>query len=415
MSSDNHCPPYRHKFKGIENFLRRVAFNLGNTPSQTEVKIISCIPIDVTDLQQKINTLERELYEVRAGTNKNDNIKANAKNTPNPTRQTTPIVQTALGKPIPMFCKSKSKTQCKYSQAKTSVTSQGCNTKLNKPRKCRFKRKRSSVCNVSSFSSEDKADGQYNMAYKIDPNFSRTKVPVAKGCYKKRNSDNASAHAENVTAEQNESKDGDVPPNIVTNESDSDDTLVADEATQRKEKPGLLQKVLRSVKKFKRYKPKRQKRSAKGDIDSEESGTESQTVYSYKTYRDLNPGPKNNTAKPKSTVQADTQVDKSFQENVRRLSPYMEQEYRRYWEEKLMFHEGKSPLHSSEKSHAWTRSPQSPMYWRGYEARSAILKDGELKLPRGYRRGDGTTQKERTGLKLEWMKKQKFKSIKEHQ
>ncbi|XP_022836383.1 uncharacterized protein LOC111363760 isoform X2 [Spodoptera litura] len=51
----------RQRFKGVENFLRRIAFNLGNTPSQTEVKIISCIPIDVTDLQQKILHLEKQL------------------------------------------------------------------------------------------------------------------------------------------------------------------------------------------------------------------------------------------------------------------------------------------------------------------------------------------------------------------
>ncbi|XP_060810840.1 uncharacterized protein LOC106130115 [Amyelois transitella] len=49
----------KQRFKGVENFLRRIAFNLGNSPSQTEVKIISCIPIDVTDLQQKIYDLER--------------------------------------------------------------------------------------------------------------------------------------------------------------------------------------------------------------------------------------------------------------------------------------------------------------------------------------------------------------------
>lgn len=35
----------------------------GNTPSQTEVKIISCIPIDVTDLQKKIIELEKQLEE----------------------------------------------------------------------------------------------------------------------------------------------------------------------------------------------------------------------------------------------------------------------------------------------------------------------------------------------------------------
>ncbi|KAJ0180234.1 hypothetical protein K1T71_003638 [Dendrolimus kikuchii] len=58
QQQENKC---KQRFKGVENFLRRIAFNLGNTPSQTEVKIISCIPIDVTDLQQKIIQLERQL------------------------------------------------------------------------------------------------------------------------------------------------------------------------------------------------------------------------------------------------------------------------------------------------------------------------------------------------------------------
>ncbi|CAG9783464.1 unnamed protein product [Diatraea saccharalis] len=56
----------KQRFKGVENFLRKIAFNLGNSPSQTEVKIISCIPIDVTDLQQKIISLEKELDAVKA-------------------------------------------------------------------------------------------------------------------------------------------------------------------------------------------------------------------------------------------------------------------------------------------------------------------------------------------------------------
>lgn len=37
----------------------------GNSPSQTEVKIISCIPIDVSDLQQKILCLEKQLEDSR--------------------------------------------------------------------------------------------------------------------------------------------------------------------------------------------------------------------------------------------------------------------------------------------------------------------------------------------------------------
>ncbi|XP_073944487.1 uncharacterized protein [Choristoneura fumiferana] len=61
MAEDDAGAKCKQRFKGIENFLRKVAYNLGNSPSQTEVKIISCIPIDVTDLQQKIIHLERQL------------------------------------------------------------------------------------------------------------------------------------------------------------------------------------------------------------------------------------------------------------------------------------------------------------------------------------------------------------------
>ncbi|XP_045491815.1 uncharacterized protein LOC123691456 [Colias croceus] len=72
MCDENIPRTCKQRFKGIENFLRRVAFNLGNTASQTEVKIISCIPIDVTDLQQKIINLERELHEAKDARVNND-------------------------------------------------------------------------------------------------------------------------------------------------------------------------------------------------------------------------------------------------------------------------------------------------------------------------------------------------------
>ncbi|XP_061711758.1 uncharacterized protein LOC133521046 [Cydia pomonella] len=59
-----------NRYKGVENLLRRIAFNLGNTPSKTEVKVISCIPIDVTDLQQKIICLERQLEKTQCDSKK---------------------------------------------------------------------------------------------------------------------------------------------------------------------------------------------------------------------------------------------------------------------------------------------------------------------------------------------------------
>ncbi|CAH0718697.1 unnamed protein product, partial [Brenthis ino] len=101
MSSQNLQKPYKQRFKGVENFLRRVAFNLGNTASQTEVKIISCIPIDVTDLQQKIINLEKQLYEAKERT-RQSKVKLQAPEKPNSnnlkpnTEKPSSVVNTAL-------------------------------------------------------------------------------------------------------------------------------------------------------------------------------------------------------------------------------------------------------------------------------------------------------------------------------
>ncbi|XP_013182496.1 PREDICTED: uncharacterized protein LOC106128580 [Papilio xuthus] len=141
MSRDNQGPPYKQRFKGLENFLRRVAFNLGNTPSQTEVKIISCIPIDVTDLQQKINSLERELREVKARSPSANNSKNN---------RVAAIVQTALGKPSMM----RNKSRDKKAECKVPVSNHACNTKPKRG----FKRKISKLFVVSSYSTEDNTE-----------------------------------------------------------------------------------------------------------------------------------------------------------------------------------------------------------------------------------------------------------------
>ncbi|CAH2086935.1 unnamed protein product [Euphydryas editha] len=91
MSRDQFQKPYKQRFKGVETFLRRVAFNLGNTASQTEVKIISCIPIDVTDLQQKIINLEKQLHEARQqGVAVDEKVTNTAKDKP------SAVVNTAL-------------------------------------------------------------------------------------------------------------------------------------------------------------------------------------------------------------------------------------------------------------------------------------------------------------------------------
>ncbi|CAK1582353.1 unnamed protein product [Parnassius mnemosyne] len=219
-----------------------------------------------------------------------------------------------------------------------------------------------------------------------------------------------SDQVENETADQQSNNE---ETNTSGSETESGDTLVADEETKKKVKPGLFQKVLQTVNIFKKRKPEKMV----DESESEESGSDYQTIYSYKTYKDLKqpitrtfqqPATKQRHLKP--IVQPDREIRKDVQEN-RRRSPYMEQEYRRYWDEKLMFHENQSPVHSSERSFpGLSRSPQSPVFWRGYEARSAIIRHRPTKIHREHSKTSQRFQKERTGLKLEWLKKQKFKT-----
>ncbi|XP_022124391.2 uncharacterized protein LOC110999579 [Pieris rapae] len=97
MCDEDIAKSFKQRFKGIENFLRRVAFNLGNSASQTEVKIISCIPIDVTDLQQKIVNLEKELQDVK-GFDKNITSGNESK------REKTSEKTTAFNATVPETC-----------------------------------------------------------------------------------------------------------------------------------------------------------------------------------------------------------------------------------------------------------------------------------------------------------------------
>ncbi|CAK1552687.1 unnamed protein product [Leptosia nina] len=110
MCDEDITKSIKRRFKGIENFLRRIAFNLGNTASQTEVKIISCIPIDVTDLQQKIITLEKELQDAKCSTSKK-NIIPDICRKEKTAEKTTAFNATFLGTPLrddAFYSKSKS-------------------------------------------------------------------------------------------------------------------------------------------------------------------------------------------------------------------------------------------------------------------------------------------------------------------
>lgn len=164
--------------------------------------------------------------------------------------------------------------------------------------------------------------------------------------------------------------------------------------------------------------------SGRGTVDdakSTGSDTDTHTVYSYKTHRerkpagqsDERPGQALRREYLKDIIETDRESGLKMPVCSRRQSPYMEQEYRRYWDEKLMFNENKSPIHFSEKSYSG-REPDEALFWRGYEARSAVLKKRLSKTFREQyrvpRHEPLPVPRERTGLKLEWLKKQKFKS-----
>lgn len=65
------------------------------------------------------------------------------------------------------------------------------------------------------------------------------------------------------------------------------------------------------------------------------------------------------------------------QERSRR-SPYMEQEYRRHWNERLMFHENQH-RYSSEGPYS-KESRRKPVYYQSYEARSALVRPRPVNL-----------------------------------
>lgn len=139
------------------------------------------------------------------------------------------------------------------------------------------------------------------------------------------------------------------------------------------EKKGLLQRMLGSVKLFNKKKQNKPIGNAKQYIepeDDEKSDSDSdgyQTIYSEKvntTHR-----PKRHQYKPRNhTTHRPVQSTRRNRE-----SPYMEQEYRRQWDENLIFKENRGRRYSSERPYSYQ---QTPVYWQNYEARSALVDHG---------------------------------------
>lgn len=192
--------------------------------------------------------------------------------------------------------------------------------------------------------------------------------------------------------------------------------------------------MFRSVKFLKpKERKKREKKESKPDTPTtEESSTDSddyQTVYSQKIEVPQKYRPKAyNLSKRKTHSKISYkhvyQRDKSPEKFIRR-SPYMEQEYRKLWNEKLMFHDSKYPKHLSEHPYA-QRYPgefarKVNPYYQTYEARAAMLEPRILPKNDGmYAKRVPPKQIKNQGNKIEpkmaskavpWLKKHKLGNI----
>lgn len=171
--------------------------------------------------------------------------------------------------------------------------------------------------------------------------------------------------------------------------------------------------MLKSVKLFK---PKEKQKKWVEKYDSEEVTTSDsddyQTVYSQKIEK--HPRIRNRIHNlPKRKIHSKISYNKSYQRDKspdKKRSPYMEQEYRRYWDESLMFQNDR-PRHSSERQSSVT--PHKPAYYRSYEARTAFVQPGtnNRKTEPSIRRENAKERKfnVRPASKgMAWLKKQKM-------
>jgi hypothetical protein len=137
---------------------------------------------------------------------------------------------------------------------------------------------------------------------------------------------------------------------------------------QKPEKKGLFSKMFQSVKLFstKNKKKAEQPEENETENESDDESDDYQTIYRKEPTKD--------TRYPTTTrtvTRSKTQPQNRNQDMHERL-PYMEQEYRRYWNEKLAFHE-KQRRHSKATRSRDTRRTPDPVYWQNYEARSALI------------------------------------------
>lgn len=159
--------------------------------------------------------------------------------------------------------------------------------------------------------------------------------------------------------------------------------------------------MFKTVKLFKKKKDIKQFE----DEDERADGSESddyETVYSEK----VNKPPVHVKFRPKNVIQfSKPPMNANFARTKR--TPYMEQEYRRQWNEHLMFNGDRNARRPIYKP----RTAEHPAFWQEYETRSAFTKPQySIASEKVDRETESTVQTDKTNLKdkLAWLKKHKM-------
>lgn len=173
--------------------------------------------------------------------------------------------------------------------------------------------------------------------------------------------------------------------------------------------------MFKSVKLFKpKEKLKRKDSISESEADTSSDSDDYQTIYSQKIEKNLKHRNRAHNL-PKRKTHSKISYKQTYQRDrspEKRKSPYMEQEYRRYWNERLMFHDNKL-RHSSERYSEETPPPRSD-YYRTYEARSAVVEPKIPHIPkpeprrRRLIREDDKTEPKLPTKGLAWLKKHKM-------
>lgn len=132
--------------------------------------------------------------------------------------------------------------------------------------------------------------------------------------------------------------------------------------------------MLKSVKLFKvKEKPKQMSERTESEEESTSDSDDYQTVYSQKIEKSVkNPSRPHNMPKRKTHSKISyKQIYQRDRSPEKKRSPYMEQEYRRYWDERLMFQDNRARRSSERMYSDLTKAHHA--HYHTYEARSALI------------------------------------------